>query len=1009
MHQARAALPKLIHAAADGTPTPLARDTDHAVLTTPHAAATLGWDLTRAAVHGIADARKKLGDLIHHAAQGHPQVLRRHTTPVAVLLPATPDGTPHPAPEAPHPPTGAPKAPTNPTTAPAPSPSATPADDTSTTLPPHALHPQPTPPAPPATPTGTTTPTPTAPTPAPSTPVAPPAAAAGTIPTPAAPPTDVPGTEVDASAAPTAPAQPPTAPATPDAAPPTTAAAAPHPALAPAGDTGSPGPAALQDTPQAGTPLPPTVTPATPTPTAPRAPRRLAPLSQALDTVLTSTPTPRGLPTGIPTLDHALGGLQPGRFYLIAADPGTGGSLIATNAARTTALTHHHPVLYAASGLTRADIAARIVAAHLPVDYRRLRTGQLTPTEHTDVTNLHHQLTTAAPLYIDDGTDLTPAAINETATDLPGLALVVVDRLQTADDPHLPLSGPRLLDAAQHLAHLARTHHLPVLAALDTTHPDLTTALGLDVTLTLTPDPDTTNHLRLTITERDLGTQTTLTLYADRAHARLTDPAQFDPYAGNRDLTTTHYAATPHPAPKAPTTPVPEAPHPPTKAPEAPTNTTAAPDPSAWPPVAVPGHPTPAPAATAAAPYPASEPAASELTAAAPGDPVQPAQTPPEPAPASSPAPTAPIANSAPQAAPATAPRRTARPSGTTSNGGYAGRDYSHFTSQITRAVDQTLTEHGGDVEAATEALVKKAVPNAMALFEETRVGSNYEHTVYPELLEFLRKKTKDGADQIWEGRHNWTNTALLDQLGAGTLDPLTVDALDTNASFLSAFKTYLPIGTLQHDPTGGFDPKRSGIYLLTQRPTWHHPHLPDPIGNRHEPGPVLLTDATIRLLIRCARYGLCDEPVIAECWTSGASEGLLEKFRRVLTESRTTALEREAAGYTDGTVTVEYIKAMYSKFTSTMGESNANLEIRRPEWMHIIRSQAFANLWYKAYKAHENGLTIVRARGTDELHVTGGEWRKIQGQEGGVFEEGRLTTHMKLKNRYTLPRKTAA
>ena len=90
---------------------------------------------------------------------------------------------------------------------------------------------------------------------------------------------------------------------------------------------------------------------------------------------------------------------------------------------------------------------------------------------------------------------------------------------------------------------------------------------------------------------------------------------------------------------------------------------------------------------------------------------------------------------------------------------------------------------------------------------------------------------------------------------------------------------------------------------------------------------------------------------MIAESWTSGATEGLLEKFRRVLTEARKTALARKADGFTDGDVAVEYIKAMYSKFTSTLGESNANLDIRRPEWMHIIRSQAFANLWYKAYK----------------------------------------------------------
>ncbi|MFD5200470.1 DnaB-like helicase C-terminal domain-containing protein [Streptomyces sp. NPDC058375] len=648
------------------------------------------------------------------------------------------------------------------------------------------------------------------------------------------------------------------------------------------------------------------MTPGTGHETAPRTSRRLAALAQALDTVLpTAAPTgettntaPTGLSTGIRTLDDALGGLQPGRFYLVAAAPGAGSSLIATAAARTGALDQQQPVLYAASGLTRADIAARIVAAHLPVDYRRLRAGRLTPTEQDDAAALHHHLA-QAPLYIDDGTDLTTGVIAESVPDLPGLALIVVDRLQATEDPRLPLSGPtQITDAAQALAHLARTHELPVLAAVDTDDPQLIAALSLDITITLTRNDD---RLQARITERDLGTQAALTLHADLAHARITDPAPTPP-------------ATP---PQAPQTPL--------QAPAAP------------PPTSTPTEsPTPPPAA-----------------------PRRPS------------------------------PRRAAPP-----DGGYAHRDYSYFTGMITRAVDEALHNHDGDITAATDALVKKAVPNAMALFEATRVGGNYEHTVYPETLEFLRKKSKDGADEIWEGRHSWTNAHLMDALQNGTHPPITVHALDTNASFLSAFKTHLPIGALIHDPHGGFDPKRSGIYHLPTRPTWHHPHLPDPIGNRREDGPVVLDDATIRLLIRCARLGLCDAPHITECWTSGSSEGLLEKFRRVLTETRTNALK------TNDTVTVEYIKAMYSKFTSTIGESSVNRDIRRPDWMHIIRSQAFANLWYKSHRAHSNDLTVVRVRGTDELHVAG-DWRT-------VFTEGRLTTQMKQKDQYPLPRKSA-
>ncbi|NUR63271.1 MAG: hypothetical protein HOV87_32125, partial [Catenulispora sp.] len=492
MHEARSTLPRLIRTATEGTPTPLARGTHNALLTTPAHASALGFDLTHAAVYGIADARKKLGDLIHLASQGRPQVLRRHTTPVAVLLPATADGTALPAAES-----GTAAVHSQQDAAATAEP-----DDRSARLPGTTRQPL-------EAPGPERTDTDTVPT----------GRMAGTPPQSGTCCTIVPS------------------------------APAPY-------DNGVDAPDVRHFPAAPGTPIAPV------TPVVPRASDRLALLGQALDSVLTpttanaassETDVQSGLPTGIPSLDQALGGLQPGRFYLVAGEPGIGGSLIATAAARTAALDHHQPVLYAASGLTRADVAARVAAAHLSIDYRTLRNRQLSPAEQGEVAALQHQLHTAAPLYIDDGADLTAAAVVESAADLPSLALLVVDRLQSADDPRLPLSGSRLVEAAQALAHLARTAHVPVLAALDTTDPGLVAALGLDVTLTLTPhtdplrsyepapSPTTTDQVDVTVTERDLGVQATVTLHADRAHTRLTDPV--DPYAGIRELTDEELAA----------------------------------------------------------------------------------------------------------------------------------------------------------------------------------------------------------------------------------------------------------------------------------------------------------------------------------------------------------------------------------------------------------------------------------------------------------------------------------
>ncbi|MET8245122.1 helix-turn-helix domain-containing protein [Streptomyces sp. NPDC005202] len=302
----------------------------------------------------------------------------------------------------------------------------------------------------------------------------------------------------------------------------------------------------------------------------------------------------------------------------------------------------------------------------------------------------------------------------------------------------------------------------------------------------------------------------------------------------------------------------------------------------------------------------------------------------------------------------------------------------------IGQAVAAALATYEGDVEAATAALVKRAIPDAMALLDETRKGGRYDIVAHPWIPDILRKQSARGSDQIWEARPKWARR----ELPPGRHE---VTALDINGAYLSALKTHLPIGQLEHSTGFAHDRRRAGVHLITP-PAWEHDaYLPNPIGNRDEPGPLWVTEPTLRLLLRLSgpKYGLCDPPEIHESFTSGATESLLEKFRVALKDARDRAIAE------DDEVTLEYVKAMYSKFVSTMGESNYNRELYRPDWMHLIRSQAFANLWMKAYKAYDEGLTLVRAMGTDELHVIG-DWRR-------VFPEGRGVSEVKIKDTYTV------
>lgn len=247
-------------------------------------------------------------------------------------------------------------------------------------------------------------------------------------------------------------------------------------------------------------------------------PRRLATLGDAMGSVLISAPA--GGPTfGLPGLDAATGGLQPGKLTLVAARPSVGGSLLGLAAARQTALVDHDMVLYAASGPNRDDIFRRIVSAETGGDYPRLKQGRLTEYEQ----KVAHQLVQAGDLLmIDDGSDLTAADIAETAPHMEGLALVVVDRLQATPSARLPLSGNKLPDASQVLATLARTLHVPVLAIVDSDDPALLGLLDADVTLTLTPTEDPA-RVRVTVAERDLGAIGSAYLSPDLLHARFLD------------------------------------------------------------------------------------------------------------------------------------------------------------------------------------------------------------------------------------------------------------------------------------------------------------------------------------------------------------------------------------------------------------------------------------------------------------------------------------------------------
>ncbi|MGC0416937.1 DnaB-like helicase C-terminal domain-containing protein [Embleya sp. AB8] len=711
-------------------------------------------------------------------------------------------------------------------------------------------------------------------------------------------------------------------------------------------------------------------------------------------------------------------------------------------------------VLFCTPGRPRADIAARLTAAAAGVDHQRLRAGTLTDAERR-LADLVSRRLGMGGLLLDDGDDLTLEILRETAADIADLRLVVVDALN-----HTLRAGPAEAGAEPAavrrgvgaLRRLAADLDIAVVAVWEQgagRDADVGAALDeADTVVRLTRDGEQAFAI---VAERDLGPIAQAALHADMPHVRFTDarPATGEPREDAAGAEPEPVPATrPEPEPAADAVADPDAP---------PAESDAAPRPAQAPRGSRKSPPviTRRRAAAATEPEPLTRPAPDAATdpasrsaepktrrtrvprgsgkAAGLGADVA-TESVDEPGPGASPAgpeavprrtrvprgsgkaaglavdvATESVDEPGPGASPAgpEAASRSSRPSRGSAKTSAAPKakpprvpadtDEDPLPGAIEDAVVAELAAAGGDLQAAGEALARRAIPDVMELLRLSRAGARYDHTYYPPQPELFRKRAKDEADAVWEARPKWRNA----HLPAGEHE---VTALDTNAAYLSALKAFLPIGPLEHregpdlddfDGPRGRRRRHAGVYLVDP-PKWEHEDLPNPLGDRDEPGPLWITDPTLRLLLRCASSGygrLCEEPRILESWTAVATENLLERLRIALRDARDRAI---AEG---DDVTLDYVKQMYAKLVSTMGGSNYNREIHRPDWMHIIRSQAFANLWVKALRAHQGGLTLVRMMGTDELHLTGGDWHT-------VFTEGRGVGDVKIKDTYTLQTK---
>ena len=115
-----------------------------------------------------------------------------------------------------------------------------------------------------------------------------------------------------------------------------------------------------------------------------------------------------GTPSGFADLDSITGGFQPGNLIIIAARPSMGKSALVTNIAENVALNKEiaKPVALFSLEMSEAELAQRFIASQASIKGDDLRKGRL-----RDETKWKRVLRTAgeydaAPLFVDDSSDV---------------------------------------------------------------------------------------------------------------------------------------------------------------------------------------------------------------------------------------------------------------------------------------------------------------------------------------------------------------------------------------------------------------------------------------------------------------------------------------------------------------------------------------------------------------------------------------------------------------------------
>ena len=180
-----------------------------------------------------------------------------------------------------------------------------------------------------------------------------------------------------------------------------------------------------------------------------------------------------GVDTGFSGLNRQLGGLNKSDLLVLAGRPAMGKTALATNigfnAAKTIKIENNQSILIFSLEMSAEQLAQRILAEQSTIDSHKLRNGDISEKEFSDLVSTQNEIMNL-PFFIDDTPAISVGQIASRARRLKrtnGLALIIIDYIQLIQGTKASEAQGRVQEVSsitRGLKSLAKELDVPILA-----------------------------------------------------------------------------------------------------------------------------------------------------------------------------------------------------------------------------------------------------------------------------------------------------------------------------------------------------------------------------------------------------------------------------------------------------------------------------------------------------------------------------------------------------------------